>query len=124
VLTLGAKVNVSDGDGNTALHLACYFGQWDAALLLVSRGANVLALNNLNATPLLLSLLACRLPPSEVVAALHSPAVAVAKADGGVTLLHALARLAAEPAAGAVFVCCVAPSFLLKSKTTRSVSYF
>lgn len=91
VLTLGARF-LADRDGNTPLHLACHFGQWDAALLLCSRGAAPGARNNINATPLLLAVLAGHLPPPELLTLLLPQAAP--PADGGVTLLHALARLA------------------------------
>ena len=93
VLTLGAKVNASDCHGNTPLHCAAHGGHWDAALLLVTRGANVAALNGVSASPLLLALLAEQLPPPELLRQLLTPAVAAARADGGLTLLHAVARL-------------------------------
>ncbi len=85
-----------DCQGNTPLHCAAHAGHWDAALLLVTRGADVAALNGTSASPLLLALLAGNLPPPELLRQLLTPAVAAARADGGLTLLHAVARLAQD----------------------------
>jgi len=56
------------------------------------------ALNSVNATPLLLALLAGRVPPAELTGLLLTREVALAQADSGVGLLHALARLAGPAA--------------------------
>ncbi len=51
----GADVNLSQGDGATALHWAVYWDARDAAQLLISSGAAVDAANDLGVTPLWLA---------------------------------------------------------------------
>lgn len=48
----GAKVNVTEGDGSTALHWASYRDDLESVDLLIRAGANVNAANDLGVTPL------------------------------------------------------------------------
>jgi ankyrin repeat protein len=52
LLQKGASVNVTEGDGTTALHWASYQDDVEAAGLLIRAGANVNAANDLGVTPL------------------------------------------------------------------------
>ena len=51
LLQHGADINGRNKDGNTALHLAAFFGRADVAKLLLENGANPQARNNDGATP-------------------------------------------------------------------------
>lgn len=55
LLERGANVNMTAGDGTTALHWASYRDAGDSAELLIRRGANVNAANDLGVTPLWLA---------------------------------------------------------------------
>lgn len=48
----GACVHTQEHDGNTPLHIACLFGKIPAIKILLNEGANPLAQNNKNITPL------------------------------------------------------------------------
>ena len=48
----GAKLSVKDGEGNTALHHACYEQKADIALCLAKAGADYKVTNNEGKTPL------------------------------------------------------------------------
>ena len=48
---MGADINGRNKDGNTALHLAAFFGRADVAKLLLENGANPQARNNDGETP-------------------------------------------------------------------------
>lgn len=52
LLQKGANVNVTEGDGATALHWAAYHDDLDSADLLIRAGAKVNAANDLGVTPL------------------------------------------------------------------------
>lgn len=49
----GARMDVTDNVGNTALHLGASNGHENVVALLISRGANVSAANLLGFTPLI-----------------------------------------------------------------------
>ena len=51
----GGDVNVRDGDGWTALHLAAYLGRWETCKLLLNNGADVNARSDRDNTPLCLA---------------------------------------------------------------------
>lgn len=57
-----ADISDTDEDGNTALHLACMHGQVKTAKFLLSKLANVDALNDDNETPLIVGLRYCKNP--------------------------------------------------------------
>lgn len=51
----GINVDVADAQGNTPLHLAAFFTEWEIALLLCNKGANIYARNALNQKPIVMS---------------------------------------------------------------------
>jgi len=55
LLDHGAKVNVAQNDGGTALHFACDTGSLEIARLLLNRGADLEAKDGYNETPLFLA---------------------------------------------------------------------
>ena len=49
------RVDARDIDGNTPLHLASFFSEWEAALMLCNRGADIYARNSLNQKPIVMT---------------------------------------------------------------------
>eukprot|EP00048_Salpingoeca_helianthica_P006060 m.94543 g.94543 ORF g.94543 m.94543 type:complete len:375 (-) comp13862_c1_seq3:1657-2781(-) len=49
------KVDVPDAQGNTPLHLASFFNEWEIALMLCNKGANLYARNSLNQKPIVMT---------------------------------------------------------------------
>jgi Ankyrin repeats (many copies) len=52
LLGAGANVNATDGDGETALHKAAYYGNSDVIEILLAHGASINATNKMGGTPL------------------------------------------------------------------------
>ena len=51
----GINVNLPDADGNTPLHLASFFNEYEIALMLCTKGADITIRNNLDQRPIILS---------------------------------------------------------------------
>ncbi|KJV76768.1 ankyrin repeat domain-containing protein [Orientia tsutsugamushi] len=91
LLTYGAKVNLQDGDGNTALHYATKsFHHLEITEILLNHGANVNAQNNLGDTALHRAARSGRLPT--VVCLLKNGASVHLKGENGNSVLHCAAR--------------------------------
>jgi cytohesin len=52
LLAKGANINATDGDGETALHKAAYYGNKDVVEILLAHGASINATNKNGRTPL------------------------------------------------------------------------
>jgi len=51
LLAKGANINATDGDGETALHKAAYYGNSDVVEILLAHGASINATNKMGRTP-------------------------------------------------------------------------
>lgn len=93
VVTLGGKVTQVDQWGNTPLHYACLYGNWDSARLLLNKGAPANVLNAQNCSPLHMCLMSnVGLPPVDLVSQLlTSGSDAGARSNNGSTPLHCIA---------------------------------
>lgn len=87
----GAKLNLTDGSGRTPLNLAIELARWEAAKILIERGADIYIKYNGETTIHQLASREC--PPEVIILTLKAGADVDSKTDSGLTPLQIAVRM-------------------------------